>query len=726
MNCKYERIKLEIQSGNVQLPNIPTYLSENLKHTPFYWQEEALQYFLLEEERRNKNEPTHLMFNMATGSGKTLLMAATILYYFKQGYNFFLFFVNRNNIVDKTENNLIEKDHSKYLFTEKIVIENETVDIRKVDAFSDNPQGIEIKFTSIQALYNEIHSQRENQITLSDLHHKDIVMLADEAHHLNTETLKTKKMPVLPISRKMTNRGGKKEIERRGWEHTVIQLILHKNGRNGNAQSKQKSRNVLLEFTATIPTTKSIAKKYRDKIIYQIKLRTFLQTGYTKEINLISSTLDKKERSLHALFLQWYRHKIALKYGVSNFKPVVLFRSKTIAESWKDYEEFLDWITTLSSTDFGFVTLISKNIAQNTEEDVFERGKSRTKQALAYMKDENITFSEVIWWIKQNFKGKNIIITNSKTNRTKTEKTDEATEYLLNSLEDKENQIRAIFTVGRLSEGWDVLNLFDIVLLYQRQNIEKSHKRISEATLKEKQLIGRGVRYFPFSFNNKPLNRRKFDHDLNHELRVLEELCYYTHDEDSRCLSYFKNELRKDGYIKETKTLKHSSLKAYFHENLQHNRTNFSSNREQDHVIEGPKIWSSLPNVFFVPYRIKGVKLIEQTTTFENQEHLKGLSLQKKFRTITKKVNDIEKHIFLKAINVKAKKPNSQFRFENLEKILKIESIDDLYVDKFASLSITFVTNKITFDDDIDNQDKLDLAIKFLEVFFKTLHNFHL
>ena len=70
-------------------------------------------------------------------------------------------------------------------------------------------------------------------------------------------------------------------------------------------------------------------------------------------------------------------------------------------------------------------------------------------------------------------------------------------------MEDSDNNIRAIFTVERLTEGWDVKNLFDIVRLYKGQNSGGSTRVTPEATIKEKQLIGRGVRYFPFSYNDK-------------------------------------------------------------------------------------------------------------------------------------------------------------------------------------------------------------------------------
>ena len=65
----------------------------------------------------------------------------------------------------------------------------------------------------------------------------------------------------------------------------------------------------------------------------------------------------------------------------------------------------------------------------------------------------------------------------------------------LNSLEDERNKIRAIFAVDILNEGWDVLNLFDIVKLDEA-------KKTAKSTVSEAQLIGRGARYFPFEYND--------------------------------------------------------------------------------------------------------------------------------------------------------------------------------------------------------------------------------
>ena len=716
----YEKINAQkegLKNFSPEIFEIPKYILNNLKYNLYYWQTEALENFLFYENPKSKlkKSPTHLMFNMATGTGKTLLMAAMILYYYKQGYRHFLFFVNQNNIIDKTENNFIDNTHTKYLFKEKIVIDDKTVNIKKVDAFSDNPQGIEIKFTSIQKLYNDIHLQRENRTTLDDLHKLNIVMLADEAHHLNTQTKNNNSIQQEYFPSEITERTSKAEIERKGWEHTVIELILNKNG------VKEDNKNVLLEFTATIPETEAIAKKYEDKIIYKFGLKEFLQAGYTKEINLISSTLGKKERVLQALLFQWYRHKIALKYGIANFKPVILFRSKNIDESKDDYEEFLTWIDKISSSDFNFLQNISNKITQNNSP--YEQGKSRTMQVLDFIKNEKLHFGDIANWIKQSYQEKNTIITNSKTNKTKTEKTDEETEKLLNSLEDKNNHIRAIFTVDRLTEGWDVLNLFDIVRLYQGQNTGGSTNKTPEATIKEKQLIGRGVRYYPFVFKDKIKNKRKFDDDLNHELRILEELYYYTYDEESRYISHLKEELRKDGYIRDDKVIKSFALKKAFQDSEFYKKTKIWYNKQIDNPNRKKKTLEDIKEDFFLSYKIKGLEFNEQEVDFEKQGDLQRLNLQEdELKTISLKFKDIEKHIFWKAINIKAKQENSLFQFEKLKEELEIESVEELQKDQFlGEFKLEIIVNKDMQYDDIKNKDKLNLVLRFLDAIYVEL-----
>ena len=63
-----------------------------------------IEYF---EHEQNKKLPIQLLFNMATGSGKTILMVAFMLYLYEQGYRHFIFFVDKTNIIRKTIDNFI-------------------------------------------------------------------------------------------------------------------------------------------------------------------------------------------------------------------------------------------------------------------------------------------------------------------------------------------------------------------------------------------------------------------------------------------------------------------------------------------------------------------------------------------------------------------------------------------------------------------------------------------
>jgi type III restriction enzyme len=720
MDNLYDKIKNgkeTIRKYAPQVLAIPKYITENLKYEFFDWQKEAFENLLI-YENDHKKTLTHLMFNMATGTGKTLLMASAILYYYKQGYRHFIFFVNQNNIIDKTENNFIESTHNKYLFKEKIIIDDKTIDIKKVETFSSNTQDIEIKFTSIQQLYNDIHIERENRVYLEDLIEDDIVMLADEAHHLNADTKSKNGQEYLKnLQIKLTDKTSDAEIEKKGWEHTVLELIWNKKG------TAKNNRNVLLEFTATIPDNLNVFEKYSNKIIYEFKLKDFLSAGYTKEINLISSSYDKKDRILHALIFQWYRHQIALKYNIANFKPVILFRSKTIEESKADYREFIDLTSSLQISDFDFLTEIKTKIDEAKIPSLFEQGRSRTEQVIVYINKENLSIPQIIEFIKHSFKERNCIITNSKTNQTKSEKTDEDQEKLLNSLEDKNNHIRAIFTVQRLTEGWDVLNLFDIVRLYEGRDEgkdTKGNRKAGTSTIAEKQLIGRGVRYFPFDYEDKSRNKRKFDEDIKNELRVLEELYFYS-SSDSKYIDELKRELKKDGYIRDDKIIKTFKLKKEFLENDFYREVRIFHNEQSDNPFRKKKTLEDIKKDLHLHFRIKGFEINEVEIDFGMTEDTERLKVSEKdLRTIYSQLKDFDRHIFNKAINIKANADNSLFQFHKLKEELEIDSIEDLLKDEFlGNINIEMVINQ-DFDD-IPNKVKLDVLLKSIDKIFNEL-----
>lgn len=737
----YEQLSDKMREYRLHYSEVPNYITDNVKYNLFDWQQKALEYFLdyqQVKENENPNTATHLLFNMATGTGKTLVMASLILYYYKQGYRHFLFFVNQNNIVGKTENNLLDPTHNKYLFKDPIVIDDKTININKVDTFSDTTDDIEIIFTSIHKLHNAVYQVKENAIFLDDLQNRDIVMLADEAHHLNSDT-KTKagEQGELEIISELKSGANAKEVEK-SWEHTVTNLILQR----GNKNSTVLNKNVLLEFTATVPTNANIVKKYIDKIVYKFELKDFLKAGYTKEINLVSSSFDKKQRVLQALLFNWYRYKMGLKYNLPHFKPVILFRSKFVDAKQEenvgaDYELFRTIVDDLSTTDFAFL----ENVTIEPGNELYKKGQSRIVDIANYLKSEKIHHSEIITYLQDAFNDNNCIITHSKekvaSGRRGEDKTTPEQDQLLNSLEDKTNKITAIFTCMRLTEGWDVLNLYDIVRMYSGQNTGGTNKKkAGKSTVSEVQLIGRGVRYYPFSFEDNINNKRKFDKELNHELRVLEEF-YFHSDNDEKYISELKLELKRHELLPEKdKQLKIFDIKKEIKDdkNSFYHKLKIYKNEFKDNPNKRKRTLEELKTDWEYNAKIETIAVRETNIKLEKEEeditrYATGNS--KDGRTIPLLLKDFPKNIIYKALHIQSKKDQSILRYNNLKDELAITSIDEIFEDKYIgnfSLSLTIYDfkeefNKCKTDDEriatyfkvVSPKDNLNILSKFFE-----------
>ena len=712
----YEELKslaFEYELSKVK-PEDYSYITENLKFPLYDWQKTAIENFLLNEKIRrakiSKGEvvpPNHLMFNMATGSGKTLVMAALILYYYKHGYKNFIFFVNQNAILGKTQANFIDCSHNKYLFSENIVIDGRRVNIREVEIFSNSQDDIQIKFTTIQKLHNDIYKEGENALLLSDLQKRNIVLFADEAHHLNAATSK-KKSAANELTDDISFIGelkdsAKAEDIERSWEHTVRHCILKKDGK-----SALVNKNVLLEFTATIPNTDEIKAKYEDKIISKFELKDFVEAGCTKHIRLVRSNLELRERILQALLLNWYRYAVAAKHGIANFKPVILFRSKTIEESKADYQMFLELCKTVKAEDFTFAKNLSKIISD--ENDPYNLDGRIFERIAIYLKENNISFETVSQYIRENFKERNIIITNSKDGTKTKEKTTSEQDRLLNSLEDSNNHIRAIFTVQRLTEGWDVLNLYDIVRLYEGRDMDFHNKKAGSSTTSEVQLIGRGVRYYPFSYKDKAKNRRKFDDDLQNELRVLEEF-YFHSDEDHRYISELSAELKNRGLIQEKRTQKIFRVKEEKKDNLKGMYLFVNEQKENP-----DRRLKTLPEDFknLAAFEAKVLTTLYsevQSVDFSKKEDERYIADSGTLSTSVKTFSDIPLHIRQKAFHRLNTNPESYFCFENLRKRFSVESADDFF-DFIKELKI-LITSDVQFEE-IPNKKLLSLCEDFL------------
>ena len=334
----------------------------------------------------------------------------------------------------------------------------------------------------------------------------------------------------------------------------VIVLDLNKNylrvGKNTVERIFRSNRdNLLLEFTATHDyENNEMIEKYRDKVIYRYDFKNFRDDRFSKEVTLVHSDLDLQDRILQALILNQYKQRVAAKYNIQ-MKPVILFKAqKTIDQSKENKANFHKLIDELTGVQI--------NRIRSSEVEVVQR-------AFRFFDERDISSEQLAQYLKSDFQERYCLSVNNEAEK-------ETNQILVNTLEDKDNPIRAIFAVQKLNEGWDVLNLFDIVRCYETRDTRFS--RPGRTTISEAQLIGRGARYFPFTVpenadefyqheNNEKFHR-KFDNDLNHELRVLEELHYHSVN-DSRYISEIRTALRDEGVIDETVVTGELKLKKH-------------------------------------------------------------------------------------------------------------------------------------------------------------------
>jgi type III restriction enzyme len=662
MSFLYDTLVQEFGKREIARVPVPNYITDNLKpgfgQRPY--QIESFQRYILchtEDFTGRPKKPFHLLYNMATGSGKTLVMAGLMLYLYEKGFRNFLFFVNSNNIIKKTKDNFLNPQASKYLFNDKIVIDGKEVYIKETDTFeSADEKNINIKFTTIQQLHIDLNNTKENSVTYEDFKDKKMVLIADEAHHLVAGT-------------RSGNLFG-------SWEDTVKKI------------HETNFDNILLEFTATIDTeTAALLSHYQDKVIFKYDLAQFRIDKYSKEINLIRSGFDQQERIIQALILNLYRQELATANNI-NLKPVILFKAKkTIKESEQNKVDFHNLIEIMS--------------AQLVDQIRNTATVSIVQKAFNFFDSVNIVSSEISRRIKSNFRFENCISANN-------DEEAEKNQLLLNTLEDENNPIRAVFAVQKLNEGWDVLNLYDIVRLYEGQNTGGTNTTVGATTLAEAQLIGRGARYFPFALEEgQDKYTRKYDDDQANDLKILEELYYHT-KEDSRYISELKKALVESGIYEDEDKLvtKQLTLKLDFKE------TDFYKTGK---VVFNKKVEKSYNNVksfadFGVSKRNFAHTLSSGAGRISNVFNTEEETTTDKIESKDIKLSAIPKHIVRFALA-----QNPFFYFDSLARYFPNVGSLSYFIDSTAylgSLEITFNGSKTRLAN-ISNNDYL-LAIQGL------------
>ncbi|PUD21573.1 restriction endonuclease [Helicobacter pylori] len=624
--------------------DLPTHITSNLKKELRDYQKQAIYNYL--EKRQSNPTQKHFMFEMATGSGKTLVMAGLILECYKQGYQNFIFFVNSTSILEKTKLNFTDSISSKYLFSENININDENTEIKSINNLNESHNGaINIYFSTIQGLFSLFTRAKENAITLEDLKDQKLVFLADEAHHLNTETKK-----------KLND---SEASEKRNWE-SVVKLAL-----------EQNKDNLLLEFSATIPKEKSVEEKYKNLKVATYTLKEFSEDKFCK--NIYSLSYENKEletRFLGACVSSLYKELLAQHHNIENFKPCILFKSERIEESKKNQERFNAFLENLSPLDLENFFHYSRNAFFKDAKNFFDKQKY-TPNLVAFLQTK--------------FKKSTQINTNN-------EKELEKSMLLLNSLEDRDNSKRVIFSVDKLNEGWDVLNLFDIVRL--------KNKASQKDTTKDAQLIGRGARYYPFSYNDfKPSRiefyQRKFD--FSNPLSALERLDYHA-IYDSEFIAKLNNELQDLGlgFVNEKQTIPLTPtkrFKCYYASNTKDKKKNLF-NMDYSDPVEATLQSLHVPLFGFI--------VREKKVDFK--EGNKGDTTYYIPHTLDK----IPINYFLKALNLK------NLDFKTLKKAFKKHAFNNKvgFIERYVSSLKTNFHKDQKFD---DNKTLLKLAVYIIE-----------
>lgn len=496
-------------------------------------------------------------------------------------------------------------------------------------------------------------------MSLEDFKERKLVFLADEAHHLNSDTKKSS--------------SSKKEKElKEGWEAIIKKAF------------ESHCENLLFEFTATIPNDADVRDKYQSKIIYEYDLAKFCKDGYSKRIFVMKYESQKlQDRFLGGMLLSLFRELLAQKYEIT-LKPAILFKSETIEVSKENERLFIEFLENLDS----YVLESFYQGLDLKESELFAKSLKFFKKELGEAYLEHIAN-----YLKNNFKQTYILNTND-------EKELEKNQILLNSLEDPSNEIRVIFSVDKLNEGWDVLNLFDIVRL--------GNKASESATTKEAQLIGRGARYYPFKskkldFDPELIYKRKFDCDLENELSMLERLSYHTLNEVEFIKNLNQSMLDQGLLFEEPKKRIELKPNQKLETIMKKNKIYYAKNRrikKQDlsHFMIALEEMEQKIRSLEIPLFSKGVE--------EHEEHFLTIKEEHDLQKLTKLGECIPAKYFLKAMNALG------LSFEELNENFNFKSKREFIEQYLKNISVCFL-KKQTFN----QENNLEIAKFVLENF---------
>lgn len=487
------------------------FVESNLKYPLRYYQKEAL--FVFEDlayytpdtvpykkellEQVNDKRVGFYTFEMATGSGKTLLMGATILDLYKnKGIKHFLIISPNTTLNEKTIKNFQDpKFSNKTVWNDRLSVKINVVTSdnyqQQQDMFYHEDADLNIyifnisKFfevggkTSEESMKGQPYVKRPietspwkdefgNTISFMEyLRQQELAIITDEAHHyqnINIEGI----------------RGNKSSFD-------VI---------------KELQPQIVLEFTAT--AVENITNKRMQKIIYKYSIKDFIEDGFSKKIRAIGMKNDAVDISSENELTDFEKQKIILgmfihiikKKALSNsIKPLLFIKCKANTE----YEnKVYDYITkSLLKDDKNILSIIEKIKIENTTMTLLIR---------EYLEEINYNLDEIKKFFEPLCLSKNVLKYDGETKETRD------TKILYDNIET--NNIETVVYMKILDEGIDFDNIYTIVVLHDvKSNIKTSVR----------QIIGRGVRLFR--------NKRIYDNSKD-MLKKQSEILYIVCDKN--------------------------------------------------------------------------------------------------------------------------------------------------------------------------------------------------
>ena len=389
-------------------------------------------------------------FEMATGSGKTLLIGSLLAYLHKyRGYKNFLIITPNTTIYEKTIYNFDEMN-TKRVFSNYIDMSYNVVTgdnfIDKTSGYIENAD-FNIFIFNIQKFFDRdsgtLRLDKEweqsfwndglgNTIPFREYLKKEkLVILTDEAHH---------------------------------YQNFLVGGVGNKS--SGDIILSLKPE-MVLEFTATAIAEEETETRRTQKIIYQYPINNFITDGYGKKVRAYgytgfadkSETADVTEDDKKKFLVSYLIHLVKKRALEEILKPILLVRSRDILHA----NNLLEWIMDDLNNE--------NTLIETTYNEIVKGEKFEINDLIS----RYITLDEFKLGIRK-LPEKSFVYHSDNEN-------EEEVKQKLNTIESNDQEV--LIQIKKLEEGWDIQNPYTILILSVSKNSMKIYV---------KQLIGRGVR----------------------------------------------------------------------------------------------------------------------------------------------------------------------------------------------------------------------------------------